>query len=372
MARQRVSKARDLVHVPVVLQPRRGTANQVGDGPDFSADAQSHHRQGQRGRRRIARGVDRPFVRGAGARARDRTAGWRRRRCALAPTSRRATADAERLDPHGRSDAHHVSSANDARLSMARVASLRANPVRVRHPRLRQPKRVRGSGIASVASRRSAAVPRLPADCWRSRRRGDLATKYLLPVANTLAADARQKRAGSAAADRPVSRYSAAARRLQTLGRQPHALHAVASSPEIRCPGRFPIRCSARAVPPSTTSTHRRPRRRAGRRTRAPRRNRSENLRVHAPGLHARRRAVPFRIRTQDESPACFQVDRPRAGEGQRDDARPVQHHRVLDHGCRPGRDSRSRRHLESVVRRNARAVDGARGFFDPRSGARR
>jgi hypothetical protein len=76
----------------------------------------------------------------------------------------------------------YVNSANEARLSMARVQALQQSPVQVRHPdydpiACRQPDEARTA--------RCREYPLLVA----ITSRGDLATKYLLPTANTLNLD---------------------------------------------------------------------------------------------------------------------------------------------------------------------------------------
>jgi pimeloyl-ACP methyl ester carboxylesterase len=76
----------------------------------------------------------------------------------------------------------YVNSANDARLSMRRVSTLRAAPVQVRHPAY-DPKDCQDPDKAHTAPCRD--YPLLVA----ITSRGDLATKYLLRIANTVNLD---------------------------------------------------------------------------------------------------------------------------------------------------------------------------------------
>jgi pimeloyl-ACP methyl ester carboxylesterase len=76
----------------------------------------------------------------------------------------------------------YVNSANDARLSMARLQKLRANPIEVRHPDY-DPADCAKPGAANTAQCRQ--YPLIVA----VTSRGDLATKYLLPTVNTINLD---------------------------------------------------------------------------------------------------------------------------------------------------------------------------------------
>jgi hypothetical protein len=277
--------------------PRRNTANHVGDGPDFAPTLNriiAKVNEGDTGSRVAL--IGHSFGARVLEHAIERTPGGVQ--LYTAPTAG-ATSDAERLDPLVDLTLY-VNSANDARLSMARVQSLRANPVRVRHPDYK---------AADCAQPTSQALPDArPNDDAQCRdyplivaitSRGDLATKYLLPAANTIAADAKS----APVPPQPTGQYldtvpSPGVYRRSAAGHmrfmQSHVVR------EIRCP----------AIPDPVLDP-------------------SGDVDVDAPADERARRAAieartyafmhpactpgdaqcRFVFRTQDESPACFQVD---------------------------------------------------------------
>jgi pimeloyl-ACP methyl ester carboxylesterase len=151
---------------------RRNTANQVGNGPDL-ATALTHVidkvNDGGTGSRVVL--VGHSF----GARVLEHAI---ETRSVPLYKSTEATSALEPLVDL----TLYVNSANDARLSMARVQALRDRPIQVRHPDF-DPARCQRAEEAGTA--RCRDYPLLVA----ITSRGDLATKYLLPTANTLNLD---------------------------------------------------------------------------------------------------------------------------------------------------------------------------------------
>jgi len=185
----------------------------------------------------------------------------------------------------------YVNSANDARLSMGRVQELRAHPVSVRHPDYDPGACAAPSGSAEASDEAHATrcgdYPLLVA----ITSKGDLATKYLLPIVNTLNADG-----GSAPAVTPPSgafadptpsadgfKHSAAAH-LPFL--QSHVAR------EVTCPPMFAAAASRKEED----------------------RKRFE-LAMH-PVCPASDAGCRFVFRTLGEEPACFQVDQRTAVDG--------------------------------------------------------
>jgi hypothetical protein len=76
----------------------------------------------------------------------------------------------------------YVNSANDARLSLARVQSLQANPITVRHPDF--------DGAACATTKVDPTICRPYPLLVAITSHGDAATKYLLPIASSLNYDA--------------------------------------------------------------------------------------------------------------------------------------------------------------------------------------
>jgi hypothetical protein len=76
----------------------------------------------------------------------------------------------------------YVNSANDARLTMSRVQKLRANPIVVRHPDYTPEKCAKEGGANTPECRDYPLLVAITS-------RGDQATKYLLPTANTINLD---------------------------------------------------------------------------------------------------------------------------------------------------------------------------------------
>ncbi|MGH9383468.1 MAG: hypothetical protein ACRD2N_04175 [Vicinamibacterales bacterium] len=151
---------------------RRNAANHVGDGPDF-ATALTHVidtvNDAETGSRLVLIGHS------FGARVLEHAI--ETRSVSLYRSAPGSTTLAPLVDL-----ALYVNSANDARLSMARVQALRDRPIQVRHPDF-DAARCQRPGEPGTA--RCRDYPLLVA----ITSRGDLATKYLLPIANSLNLD---------------------------------------------------------------------------------------------------------------------------------------------------------------------------------------
>jgi hypothetical protein len=184
----------------------------------------------------------------------------------------------------------YVNSANDARLSMARVQELRAHPVSVHHPDY-DPAAC-GAASAGMRDEVGAATCRDYPLLVAITSKGDSATKYLLPIANTINGDKHSAPmpnvpAGNGFADPVPSGATfrrAAAAHLPFL--QSHTVR------EITCPPLF-----APAVA-NDQDARRRDEENKARRERA--------LHPVCPAADA---SCRFAFRTRGEEPACFEVD---------------------------------------------------------------
>jgi hypothetical protein len=163
---------------------RRNTANRIGEGPDFSPtlnhiitkvnDGETGSRIALIGHSFGARVLEHAIERKAGG---------------VQLYSEKSKDGKAGIDPLVDLTLY-VNSANDARLSMARVQALQAQPVRVRHPDYNK----KDCEDATDTERQQ----RTPIQAQHCRdypllvaitSRGDLATKYLLRIANTLNLD---------------------------------------------------------------------------------------------------------------------------------------------------------------------------------------
>ncbi len=185
----------------------------------------------------------------------------------------------------------YVNSANDARLSMGRVQELRAHPVSVHHPNYDPAECGGGPGSAEMGDEMRAARCRDYPLLVAITSKGDLATKYLLPVANTINSDKRSAPmptppAGDTFAD-PVPRAGAFKR--AAAAHMPF-LHSHTVS-EITCPALFP---------PAVSNDQS---------TRSREENKARFERALHPVCSAADKNCRFAFRTRGEQPVCFQVD---------------------------------------------------------------
>ncbi|MBA2304827.1 MAG: hypothetical protein H0W08_19655 [Acidobacteria bacterium] len=117
----------------------------------------------------------------------------------------------------------YVNSANDARLSMGRVQALQKDPITVRHPDY-------DPATCTAENARDPTCPVYPL-LVAVTSKGDLATKYLLPVATTLAPDRRSAPTPPRPVEpaRRVHRSDAVPGRVPSRRRGAHEVHAIAS-----------------------------------------------------------------------------------------------------------------------------------------------
>jgi hypothetical protein len=258
--------------------PRRNTADHVGDGPDFAPTLNhiiAKVNEGNSGSRIALIGHS------FGARVLEHAIEKQTDRVQLySSTASPSPADGSRMNPLVDLTLY-VNSANDARLSMARIESLQANPLRVRHPdydaaTCERPK--------PEDAQRCGDYPLIVA----ITSQGDMATKILLPVANTINLDKGPATPAPPPKDRlyldpipPVGIYKrSAAGHMPFL--QSHTVH------EIACP----------AIPDLVLTRDRQD---------------AIEARTYAflhPSCAADDDKCQFVFRTQDESPQCFKVDR--------------------------------------------------------------
>jgi hypothetical protein len=206
----------------------------------------------------------------------------------------------------------YVNSANDARLSMARVQELRAHPLKVHHPDYR-PEDCGDVPEDSPEARdetRAAKCREYPL-LVAITSKGDLATKYLLPAANTINLDSHSAPpvtppAGEFADPTPSAGTisHSAAGHLAFL--QSHVAR------EVTCPVVFAPAGEKEQAP--TTEQPKKDEQAAARAMQAEDRKRFD--RAMHPVCDAADKNCRFVFRTLGDQPTCYQVDQRTAGTG--------------------------------------------------------